>query len=389
MDNVEKYFVYLISCFLNSTKPTKSTDAWSKLFRLAEINNVTGVVANEIMQLSVDMKPQGTAKSYFNQSLGRTLQRYEETNDVLERVEAFLNDNNIEYSLVKGACVRNFYPSPALRTSGDIDVVIREEQYDRLLELVHSSELEVETGNPRVIVVIINDIPVELHNGADVHGSYYDGRIFDISTKQGNKYVLDEYDSLMYVVLHLVKHLKCRGAGIRMLMDVDVCVRGINNFDEDKFIKMCCDAGIEKCGKMLFSLCNFWFSTPVTDYFNLESNEDLVELLSNTFLHGGIFGFEINDLGSHYVAQNAGEKVDFKAKLKAFSKWVFPSVSSVKRMYFYSEKHSCLIPIAYLQRFFEGVFKRGVHSVKTAKQIANSDDTVLIETQILNELDIF
>lgn len=390
MNNIENYFIYLIRCFLNSKKPDETTQAWGKIFRLAEINNITGVIANEIMQLPADKKPQGNARSYFNQALGRTLQRYEETNFVLDKIENYLSENDIDFALVKGACVRELYPAPALRTSGDIDVIIRNEHYERLLSAIDNSGFDVLTERPDVVVVQIGDIMVELHSDADVLGDYYDGRIFDISTKQGNKYILDEYDSMLYVVLHLAKHLKCRGAGIRMLMDIDVCVRGIKNFDEDKFIKMCVDAGIEKCGKMLLSLCNFWFATPVKDYFSLAKKTELVDLLSNTFLNGGVFGFNINNLGSHYVAQSADDAgVGFKAKARAFFKWIFPPAESVRRMYFYSSKHSVLIPIAYLQRFIEGVFVRGLHSLKTAKQIAKSDDKVMLETQILNELDIF
>lgn len=389
MTSNEKYFIYLISCFLNSSAPTKTIDAWNEIYKLSEINNVTGVIANEIMQLPKEQAPKGRMRSYFNQCLGRTLQRYEETNKALKTIEGFLNENNIDYALVKGAVVREKYPSPALRTSGDIDVIVRGEQFEELLSALKASKYKLETENPNVLVIELGSIFVELHSDADVFGEYYDGRIFDIATKQGNKYILDEYDTLLYVVLHLVKHLKCRGAGIRMLMDMDVCIRGIDGFDEDEFIKMCCDAGIEKCAKMLLSLCRFWFSTPVKDYFEIEGRAELLDLLSNTFINGGVFGFEINDLGGHYVAQSSENNgVGIKAKLKAYLRWIFPSVSAVRGMYFYSSKHSALIPLAYIQRFFEGVFLRGFHSLKTARQIANADDRAVIEAQLLEELDI-
>lgn len=54
----------------------------------------------------------------------------------------------------------------------------------------------------------------------------------------------------------------------------------------------------------------------------------------------------------------------------------------------YVHKHLILLPIGYINRFIDGVFKRGIPSLNTAKQIVSSDDSVLIENQILSELDL-
>lgn len=387
MDDNGKYFIYLISCFLNSKAPEYAPEDWEEIYRLADINNVTGIIANEIKQMPNDFRPQGNIKSYFNQNLGKTIQRYEVNEKAQDRIKSFMCENDIDFTFVKGSSVREFYPVPELRTSGDIDIIVRNEKFDSVLKALKKSDCQILQANPNVIVLNVYGVEVEIHKDADVLGNYYNGRIFDISRKNGNEYLLDNYDRLLYVILHLAKHLKGRGAGIRMLMDMDVCIRAINNFDEQRLINMCTDAGIEKCSKMLLSFLNLWFDTPVSKHYDL--NDDLVDLLANAFLYGGVFGFKNNDLGSHYVAQSSSSNnVGIKDKIKAFFRWLFPPVTSVRNMYFYSSKHKLLIPLAYAQRFFEGVFIRGRHSINTAKQIAKSDDTAMIEAQILSELEI-
>lgn len=387
MDNNGKYFIYLISCFLNSIVPTDASEDWDEVYKLADINNVTGVIASEIKRMPNDLRPEGNIKSYFNQNLGKTIQRYEVNKKAQDKIKSFMCENGIDFLFVKGASVRKFYPVPELRTSGDIDVIVRKEKFNSVLDVLKNSDFEIMQANPNVIVLNVFDIEVEIHGDADVLSNYYNGRLFDISRKNGNEYILDSYDNLMYVILHLAKHLKARGAGIRMLMDMDVCIRAIDNFDEQRLIDMCSKAGIEKCSKMLLSLLNLWFDTPVSQFYNLE--DDLVDLLANSFLYGGVFGFKNNDLGSHYVAQSAtSNNVGIKDKIRAFFRWLFPPVSSVKNMYFYSAKYKILTPLAYLQRFLEGVFLRGKHSINTAKQIAKSDNSATIESQILSELDI-
>lgn len=387
MNSNEKSFIYLLSCFLSSKKPTAEIDDWKEIYRLADINNVVGIIANEIKQMPAELRPDGKLKSYFNQNLGKTVQRYDELCSVQEKIKSFFLINRIDFVFVKGSSVRELYPVPELRTSGDIDVIVCAEKYNDVLRLVKNSNYTVEHASPNVIVLDVDGVFVEIHKDADVLGEYFNGRIFDVCDKDGNEYSLGEYDRLLYVILHLAKHLKSRGAGIRMLLDVDACVRAIDNFDMGKFIKMSKDAGVEKCSVMLLALAKQWLDTPVD--VSLRLDDDLIELLSKAFIHGGVFGFKSNSLGSHYVAQSASSnKIGFKEKCSALVKWLFPPASTVRNMYFYASKHNALIPFAYLNRFFDGVFLRGRHSLNTMKQIASSNDSATIETQILKELDI-
>lgn len=390
MNKNEMCFIHYLSCFLNSKKPDLLPDEWKEIGKLSQLNSVTGIIAYEMQKFSKELQPKGKTRQIFVQTLGLTICEYDEKLKAQKMLEDFLQNNGIDYALVKGAEIMRYYPAPELRTSGDIDVIIRPSKFDEAAAIMRASSFEMDIINTNVIILTLNDTVIEIHRGADVLGDYFTNSFFDRCSNEGSKYSLNQYDQLLYVILHLAKHLKDRGAGIRMLMDVDVCIRAIDGFDEEKLITMCAHAGIEKCAKVLLSLANYWFNTPVRAEINFNNDLELLEMLSNSFLHGGVFGKQNNDLGSHYVAQATdGGKVTLLSKIKGLMRLLFPSVNAIRDAYLYAYRHPVLIPLAYINRFFDGVFKRGIHSLNTAKQIVTSDNSVLIEKQIQSELEIF
>ncbi len=387
MNKNSKDFINLISSFLNSSKPENHNYDWNEIYKLAKINDVTAIVAQESKLLSDNYKPQNRFKSILNQCLGLTLREYCNKLEVKEILQVFFSYNKIDYIFAKGIVLQEFYPQPELRTSGDIDVIVRDEKYEEVCKTFKNSNYIIDEMTSNTLVLNIQNVMVEIHKGADVYSKYFEN-IFDMCTNDEYEYKLDDYLNLLYVILHLVKHLKSFGAGIRMLMDIDVCIRAINDFNEDKIIEMCENAGIKKCGQMLLSLCSFWFDTPVRQYVDFNKDENRVNLLEKSFLYGGTFGFKNNNLGSYYMVRSADGKVGIKEKIKAIISMILPPVSVLQNAYHYSAKCKILIPVAFLNRLFDGIFKRGTHSLNTAKQIVNSNEEALFEAQVLKELEI-
>lgn len=387
MEKNSQDFINLISCFLNSTNPENRNYDWLEIYNLAKINDVVAIIAQEIKSLRDEYKPQGKLKSNFNQYLGLTLSAYYNKLIVKEELQRFLEYNNVDCIFVKGIEISKFYPQPEFRTSSDIDIIVREEKYQDVCNLFKKSNYVVNEITVNTLILNVQDVKVEVHIDADVYSKYFEN-IFSMCTNSKNEYKLDGYSNLMYIILHIVKHIKYSGVGIRMFMDVDACVRSIDDFDEEKLIEMCERAGVKKCSQMILSLCNFWFNTPVKQYFEFEKNKNLVDLFEKSFIKGGTFGFKNSNLGTYYINLNAGEKVGFNEKIKAVFTLIFPPTEAIKNSYSYSSKHKILIPFAYINRLYDGIFKRGIHSINTAKQIFASTDEALIESQVRKELEI-
>ena len=183
---------------------------------------------------------------------------YEEKSRAFDCVTSLLRANSVEYIALKGIVIRELYPVKEFRTSGDIDFTVKKEELERVYELVKAEGLKIYSYNAGALTFEARDCVIEIHDSADVKNEYYDG-IFAYA----NDGALDEYTHLLYVLCHLVKHLAYRGAGIRMLMDVDVMIRSIESFDVSKLFDMCEKAGVSKSAKTLIALSKLWFDTPV------------------------------------------------------------------------------------------------------------------------------
>ncbi|MCR5208045.1 MAG: nucleotidyltransferase family protein [Eubacterium sp.] len=390
----KEYLVYLLSCFLGGNKPEGRKTEWNEIYRLAEINDIEAIVASEIKKLDSAYAPEGELRSRFNQQLGQSIIHSERRDEAYKRLNAFLDGVAFERIFVKGIVLCNFYPAKELRTSGDIDVILRENDFNRLEELNENGTLS-EYGltdfkyTPVTCSVSADGLMIELHRNADVFGSYFD-TIFDIAEKKSG-YIreLDGYNHLLYVMCHLAKHLKERGAGIRMLLDIDVLIRHIENFDESCFYSLCSEAKIESTARMILSYCNYCFNTPVSDSSDIKENKDMRDLFASVFIDGGSFGFAAsNNATLHLNNSSVSGEINKRARLKILLRYVFPPACYVREYYAYSVKHKALVPLAYINRIFDAVFKRSERSVKTLKEINRLDGKDTKIKSLIDELEL-
>lgn len=132
-----------------------------------------------------------------------------------------------------------------------------------------------------------------------------------------------------------------------------------------------------------------WFGTPIYNDILINIDAKTLDLFDKIVLDGGSFGFETNSLGGHYLAKNVDSgKLNFFTKLKTIIKFVFPSPDYVRKYYYYSVKHPVLIPLAYINRIFDAVFKRGKHSRNTFGQILSGNEISQIQSDLIKELDL-
>lgn len=390
MDKNKQYFIDTISAFLNGNKIEYSPDIYyDEVYRLADIHDVAGIVARQIMDFDKDKSKNINCYSKFKQQLGYTVIDFEKKKRLLNMIKADFNANGIDFLPVKGAVIRTLYSVPELRTSGDSDIYFRQKDYERVKQIYLDKGISFEVINPHEIVFKVNGEMIELHCENDYDNDYFSD-IFSIAEKIGeHEYILKNEDQLIYVLCHIAHHFNHCGAGIRMFMDVDVLIRHIDGFDCEGFFEKCRDIGIESLAKAVFSLCKIWFNTPVKAGFDF-SDGDLLTIFENTVIDGGSFGFEARHLGEYYINKGIGKngKNNIIAKIRALSHLLFPSTDVLKNNYEYCRKHKILIPFAWFNRLFDGLFKRNTNSVNTVKDIMLSGASSEDYKKLMQELDI-
>lgn len=386
MNNNEKYFISLIYSYLNSAPPALPENIqWREIYRLAEINNISGIIANEVLKLDKEYQPDSKLLSEFKQQIGYTVIDFEEKKKAVDAVKVFFNSLKIDHIFIKGEIIKNYYPIKELRTSADTDIIIRDKDLKNLQDVLNGHGFGIYDVKTTGFSVKVYNQSIEFHGNLDYDNEYFKD-IFDYCQRNGNEYFIDDYNHLLYVMCHIIKHFKFCGAGIKMFMDIDAVIRHIGDFDYERFMDMCKGVGIEVFCKSALSLCNYLFGTPVKAEIDFEKETKLRQLFESEIINCGSFGYSKRDLGSYYTISSA--KDGKASKLKAFGALLFPDSAYLKKQFEYAKNHPVLLPAAWINRIFLAVFKNGSHSVKTISSIAeNTNSNSYIE--LLNELKIF
>lgn len=388
MNKNEEYFISLLSSFLNNENPKNPTDIdFNEIYKLSEIHNVTAIAANQISLLDDNYKPDKEIYSAFRQQLGYTLINYADKEKAFSELKELLRLCDIDYAFVKGIILKDYYPIKELRTSSDIDVIIRDNDLKELKEALISRKIEITDESSVCITFMLNNIHIEAHSNLYSDNRYFDN-IFKIAEKNGHEYKLSDEQHLLYILCHIAKHFKLCGAGVRMFMDIDVLIRHINfHMDYTKLYSVCKELNVEIFIKYSFYITKKWFFTPINENFTIFKDDYFTELFEKEIIESGCFGYNKRTLANYYISKEKSNG-NFKSKIKILTRFLFPDREYIEQRYRFARKNKFFLLIGYLTRIFFGLFKRRKHSSNTITSIINSNENAAQYAKLLSELDL-
>lgn len=294
--DTREYFIYLLGCHLNGVDPRgERRSDWQQIYNLANKNHVAAMIAYEADRLPEDCRPKGEALSLFRKSLDATKNSFNSRLCSMAILMSTLTTAQVPHLLIKGTALRNSYPVPALRTGSDIDVIVRPLDYIKAVEAlrlrgleeisVKSNEAQLEMSGD------IFEIRTELEHINIQSKIYFSTPFDDISEAMGYTYKLKSVYHLLYIITHIAHHLKTGGAGIRMIMDIDVLIRSNPRIDINEILTLCENIRIGKTAQALIALSKKWFNTPVALNFTFEDGDtrQLLNSLTSAILSGEVF----------------------------------------------------------------------------------------------------
>ncbi len=298
--------------------------------------------------------------------------RYEQIDYELTNLCAALEQAKIDFIPLKGSVIRKYYPEPWLRTSCDIDVLVRHGDLERAVEYLTENLQYVaeKRATHDVSLHTPQGTHVELHfdlveedvapAAANVLASVWN----DVTLCDGAKYRYKMSDEFFYFyhVAHMAKHFSEGGCGIRPFIDLwilnDLAVKNADNPSSDKsacafgacnsadenfaknadFSKNCAKlleaGGLLKFSETAKKLSEFWFCDG--------AESDLLIKMQNFILSGGSYGTSVNRVA---IKQKRG-------RIKYIFSRMFIPYSKLKRYYPILEKHKWLMPIMQIRRWF-------------------------------------
>ena len=125
MTEEQRFLISVLADHLSTQTSALPEDLkWQELFDLSEQHQVSGIVYAQCK------------KPLFRHAYYGAIADYLKRKEALALLERTLRDNDIDFFLVKGHVVAEYYPLPALRTMGDVDVVVHPEDRERVRDIL-------------------------------------------------------------------------------------------------------------------------------------------------------------------------------------------------------------------------------------------------------------
>ena len=243
-------------------------------------------------------------------------------NDALKKISTALDEEQIPYIPLKGAIIRNLYPAPELRTSSDIDVLVKEDDLKKAISAIeNASDFIMLKKSYHDISMVNYHVHLELHftikeNEENIDRLLSQAWVYSKPADDGSsRYDFTPEFQLFHVIAHMSHHFLHGGLGIRPFIDLWL-IKNKTGYDEDAVRAMCSECGILKFYEESCNLAEVWLGTG--EY------TETTKILEGFCLYGGVFG------SAHF--RNAGRQRKERGIKYIFSR-IFPPVYQVKEYY--------------------------------------------------------
>ena len=276
-------------------------------------------------------------KKYYIQSV----LIHERINEVGKLIDDILNEAKIPHIFLKGYELQNLYPDPNLRMMGDIDLIVKPEDFDKAkIALINKGVIQGKDDEHH-LQLTKNEIEIELHHNLferNEEWMLYFNKPFD------NTYKINDYNLsfklnyyYMYILAHYAKHIQNCGEGIRPIIDLYLLYK----ISLKKNIPIKIENNLINFDKMIKSAFFSIFKEKTCEITNKYYN-----LFINSLFERGVHGLNVD---STLVVYQNNNNIGLVKKL--FNNKRF-KLNYIKTKY-KSSKFIITIPFIYILEFFK------------------------------------
>ncbi len=301
-----------------------------------------------------------------------------ETKKILD----FFNQNNIWYMPLKGAVIKNLYPTPDVREMNDIDILVDETKRDEIKNFMisngykpweHKDKDDDENSDdyikdPFLYFEIHKYLFEEVYSPeiAKHYENVKDMLVKDEDNNSGYHFADEEF--YIYLLVHAYKHFIRNGVGVRFLMDVYVYLNSHQELDLEYIDNTCEKLGIKtfendvrKVAKMMFDL-----NTEVAEDSLTKTEKSVYE----SIIGAGVFGnIETRWKNQVYDLDPTGEI----SKAKYIKSRLFPDDKWYRIYHPFVYKHKIVKPFFIIYRGTVMLFRGRKIVKKEMDQVGGKD----------------
>ncbi len=373
MNDAQRYTTKLIAYEICNREfdenPNISVDLLKEIYDICAFHSVANLAADALYKLGMSSCSDEIFQLFKNDQYF-SLIRCEQINRELKAITEVFEKSKIRNIPLKGAVLRNFYPEPWMRTSCDIDVLVKKEELDNAINILVTELGYVfeRVGDHDASLWAPSKIHIELHYILFEKASNADKVILKlkdyISPADGKKYqyVMNDEMFYFYHVAHMAKHFKNGGCGIRTFIDMWI-LRNKMDFVFSKRKKLLEEGGLLNFALICEQLSDVWFSNAAPNKFT--------EIMQEYIFKGGSYG-SFENFTAVYKKENTAE-------LKFFLARMFVPYSILKIEYPIIKKYKVLTP-------FAAVWRWGVKALAKKNRSNDNPEISNIQNDDIKEL---
>lgn len=275
----------------------------------------------------------------------KALQVSERQLQALAKLYDAFEAQGIDHMPLKGSIMKQLYPRPELRMMGDADILIRMDQYERIVPIVKALGFRVVEESEYDYTWESDELHLELHKrlfpSHDVEFAAYFGDGWALAkAKKGTRAAMTPEDSFIYMFTHFAKHFRVAGVGCRQLTDLWVYLR-VNPGMDTAYI----EAELEKLHLRAFyrniqRTLSWWFEGGEAD--------EQTSCISEYVFSNGCWGTSVNAALSWGVRDAQTSDNASYERLAYIMRRVFPGVETMRMRYPILKKAPVLLPFVWV-----------------------------------------
>lgn len=330
---------------------------WKNIFNLAVIQEVQVFLYESTKELEIPEKARTNFYEVYNRAVRKEAIMHFEISKYFEA----LDNEKITYLPIKGWNLKNLYAKPYLRTMTDVDVIVRQDGFDRACDIAKECEFHFEAGGETHHAFTKKPVTeLEVHHQLFAEQSVLHqwGRSI---LEKNDEYKMSEEDTYVYMFAHMAKHFTGDGAGMRNVIDCYLYNKTYSFNDEQRcYIEQALkELGLDMFEKRICQLTKAWFED--------EAYDETITALTEYIMDGGLYGKAGNKASLELGSKST-------SKFQWFMKELFPDFEFLKKSFNFKKMYKPLMPVYWIIRIVRGLFRKGKVSARTTVLTKKEDE---------------
>ena len=287
--------------------------------------------------------------------------------ECLSRVEEMFLNNCIDYMLLKGASIKKLYPSSELRIMGDVDILIKEDQYGQIRNLLLQMGLFEEKETDHELIWRNQEgVVIELHKRLmptynDDYYSYYANPWEKAHIQAGCRYAMSAEDEYIFLFVHLAKHYRDGGIGLRQMIDIWFFALKHPSLDMEYINHEFDRLGLKRFHENILKTLAVWFHG--------KNSTDVTDLITQRIIESGAYGIEERWDIANAARERAKTTSVAAAKRKSILSLIFMPYSDMQQKYPFLKKTPFLLPLMWMVRWADAIINKQDNIFRQAKRL--------------------